>query len=261
MKEGEEKTKSGGVIMAHVLMKQLLEAGVHFGHQTKRWCPKMKEYIFSERNGIHIIDLQKTLVKLEEAYEFVKEQAKEGKTFLFVGTKKQAQQTIEEEAKRCGAFYVTQRWLGGMLTNFTTIKARIDYMIKLEELKNNGYFEKLPKKQASRLNRELEKLVKIFDGLRGIERVPDVLYIVDPKREEIAVKEANRLGIPIVAIVDTNCDPELITYPIPGNDDAIRSIKLITSKIADAIIEGKDLREKELSLEIKEEDLQSEISE
>ncbi|MEN2984181.1 MAG: 30S ribosomal protein S2 [Dictyoglomaceae bacterium] len=238
--------------MAHVLMKQLLEAGVHFGHQTKRWCPKMKEYIFSERNGIHIIDLQKTLVKLEEAYEFVKEQAKYGKTFLFIGTKKQAQQSIEEEAKRCGAFYVTQRWLGGMLTNFSTIKSRIEYMIRLEEMKNNGKFEKLPKKEALRYERELEKLVKLFDGLRGIETLPDVVFIVDPKREEIAVKEARRLNIPIVAIVDTNCDPEVIDYPIPGNDDAIRAVKLIVSKIADAIIEGRDLREKELELQEKE---------
>ncbi|MCX7845885.1 MAG: 30S ribosomal protein S2 [Dictyoglomaceae bacterium] len=238
--------------MAHILMKQLLEAGVHFGHQTKRWCPKMKDYIFSERNGIHIIDLQKTLVKLEEAYEFLKEQAKEGKTFLFVGTKKQAQQSIEEEAKRCGAFYVTQRWLGGMLTNFSTIKSRIDYMIRLEEMKNNGKFEKLPKKEALRYERELEKLVKLFDGLRGIETLPDVVFIVDPKREEIAVKEASRLKIPIVAIVDTNCDPELVDYPIPGNDDAIRAVKLIVSKMADAIIEGKDLREKELELQEKE---------
>lgn len=238
--------------MAHVLMKQLLEAGVHFGHQTKRWCPKMKEYIFSERNGIHIIDLQKTLVKLEEAYEFLKEQAKEGKTFLFVGTKKQAQQSIEEEAKRCGVFYVTQRWLGGMLTNFITIKSRIDYMIQLEEMKKDGRWEKLPKKEALKYERELEKLVKIFDGLRGIEKLPDVVFIVDPKREEIAVKEARRLSIPIVAIVDTNCDPELIDYPIPGNDDAIRAVRLIVSKMADAIIEGKELREKELELQQKE---------
>ncbi|HOJ92640.1 MAG TPA: 30S ribosomal protein S2 [Dictyoglomaceae bacterium] len=246
--------------MAHIVMKQLLEAGVHFGHQTKRWCPKMKDYIFSERNGIHIIDLQKTLLELEKAYEFVKDQAKEGKTFLFLGTKKQAQQTIEEEAKRCGAYYVTFRWLGGMLTNFSTIKPRIDYMVQLEEMKNNGYFEKLPKKQASRLNRELEKLVKVFEGVRGIERVPDVIYIVDPKREEIAVREANRLGIPIIAIVDTNCDPEVVTYPIPGNDDAIRAIKLLTSKIADAILEGRSLREKDLEFQAKEEDLTSEIS-
>ncbi|HOP95318.1 MAG: 30S ribosomal protein S2 [Dictyoglomaceae bacterium] len=246
--------------MAHIVMKQLLEAGVHFGHQTKRWCPKMKDYIFSERNGIHIIDLQKTLLELEKAYEFVKDQAKEGKTFLFLGTKKQAQQTMEEEAKRCGAYYVTFRWLGGMLTNFSTIKPRIDYMVQLEEMKNNGYFEKLPKKQASRLNRELEKLVKVFEGVRGIERVPDVIYIVDPKREEIAVREANRLGIPIIAIVDTNCDPEVVTYPIPGNDDAIRAIKLLTSKIADAILEGRSLREKDLEFQAKEEDLTSEIS-
>lgn len=238
--------------MAHILMKQLLEAGVHFGHQTKRWCPKMKEYIFSERNGIHIIDLQKTLVKLEEAYEFLKEQAKEGKTFLFVGTKKQAQQSIEEEAKRCGTFYVTQRWLGGMLTNFSTIKSRIEYMIRLEEMKNEGKLEKLPKKEALKYERELEKLVKLFDGLRGIETFPDVIFIVDPKREEIAVREAKRLNIPIVAIVDTNCDPESIDYPIPGNDDAIRAVKLIVSKMADAIIEGRDLREKELELQEKE---------
>ncbi len=238
--------------MAHILMKQLLEAGVHFGHQTKRWCPKMKEYIFSERNGIHIIDLQKTLVKLEEAYEFLKDQAKEGKTFLFVGTKKQAQQSVEEEAKRCGAFYVTQRWLGGMLTNFSTIKPRIEYMIRLEEMKNNGKLEKLPKKEALKYERELEKLVKLFDGLRRIDTLPDVVFIVDPKREEIAVREAKRLNIPIVAIVDTNCDPESIDYPIPGNDDAIRAVKLIVSKMADAIIEGRDLREKEVELQEKE---------
>jgi len=238
--------------MAHIQMKQLLEAGVHFGHQTKRWCPKMKEYIFSERNGIHIIDLQKTVIKLEEAYEFVKEEARQGKTFLFIGTKKQAQQSIEEEAKRCGAFYVTQRWLGGTLTNFTTIKSRIEYMLQLEQMKNEGKWEKLPKKEVLKYQRELEKLVKNFDGLRGMEKVPDVVFIVDPKREEIAVREARRLNIPIVAIVDTNCDPELIDYPIPGNDDAIRAIRLIVSKIADAIIEGKELRDKELELQEKE---------
>ncbi len=226
--------------MPVVTMKQLLEAGVHFGHRTRRWNPKMKPYIYAARKGIYIIDLQKTLKLLDEAYEFVKKRASEGATILFVGTKKQAQQVIKEEAERCGAFYVNNRWLGGLLTNFHTIRKRIDKLIELEEMEAAGEFEKYTKKEQSKLRRILEKLRKNLGGLKGMDRIPDILYVVDPRKEKIAVAEANKLGIPIVAMVDTNSDPDLIDYVIPSNDDAIRSIKLITSKIADAYLEGRE---------------------
>lgn len=225
--------------MSVISMKQLLEAGVHFGHQTRRWNPKMAEYIFTERNGIYIIDLQKTVEKLEEAYEFIKKMAMEDKKILFVGTKKQAQDSIKEEAERCGMFYVNQRWLGGMLTNFKTIRSRVERLKELEQMETNGTFEVLPKKEVIKLRKEKEKLEKFLSGIKEMNRIPDVLFIVDPRKEKIAIAEAKSLGIPIVAIVDTNCDPEEVDYPIPGNDDAIRAVKLITSKIADAVLEGK----------------------
>jgi small subunit ribosomal protein S2 len=226
--------------VAVLTMKQLLEAGVHFGHRTQRWNPKMKEYIFGARKGIYIIDLQKTSKLLDEAYNFVRDKAAEGGTILFVGTKKQAQQVIKQEAERCGAFYVNHRWLGGLLTNFETIRKRIDKLIELEEMEANGEFDHLPKKEQSRLRRILEKLRKNLGGLKNMTRLPDVIYIVDPRKERNAVFEANLLKIPTVAIVDTNCDPDEIDYIIPGNDDAIRAIQLITSKIADAYLEGRE---------------------
>ncbi|AEH51113.1 30S ribosomal protein S2 [Pseudothermotoga thermarum] len=226
--------------MPVVTMKQLLEAGAHFGHRTRRWNPKMAPYIYGERKGIYIIDLQKTLKLLEEACDFVRAKASEGATMLFVGTKKQAQHVIREEAKRCGAFYVDNRWLGGLLTNFNTIKNRIARLIELEQMEENGELSKLPKKEQSKVRRELEKLRKNLGGLKGMTKLPDIVYIVDPRKEKNAVAEANRLGIPIVAIVDTNCDPDPIDFVIPANDDAIRSIKLITSKIADAYLEGRE---------------------
>jgi small subunit ribosomal protein S2 len=220
-------------------MKQLLESGVHFGHQTRRWNPKMKPYIFAERNGIYIVDLQKTVKGLERAYDFLREVSKGGGSVLFVGTKRQAQETIAEEAQRCGQFYINQRWLGGLLTNFQTIARRVRYMIRLQEMEESGEFERYPKKEVIKLRKERAKLEKYLSGIRDMKDTPDALYVVDPRREEIAVKEAHKLGIPVVAIVDTNCDPELINFPIPGNDDAIRAIKLITSLMADAIIEGR----------------------
>lgn len=225
--------------MSVVSMKQLLEAGVHFGHQTRRWNPKMKPYIFIERNGIYIIDLQKTVRMIEEAYDFLRSTAQSGGRVLFVGTKKQAQEAVETEAKRAGEFYVNQRWLGGTLTNFVTIKGRIQKLLELEEWEASGYLQRLPKKEANRLLKEKAKLEKYFSGIRGMQELPDALFIVDPRKEHNAVLEARRLGIPIVAIVDTNCDPDEIDYVIPGNDDAIRSVKLIASKMADAILEGK----------------------
>lgn len=225
--------------MAIVSMKQLLESGVHFGHQTRRWNPKMKPYIFAERNGIYIVDLQKTVKGLEKAYDFLREVSKGGGSVLFVGTKRQAQETIAEEAQRCGQFYINQRWLGGLLTNFQTIARRVRYMIRLQEMEESGEFERYSKKEAIKLRKERAKLEKYLSGIRDMKDIPDALYLVDPRREEIAVKEAHKLGIPVIAIVDTNCDPELINFPIPGNDDAIRAIKLITSLMADAIIEGR----------------------
>ena len=228
--------------MAVVSMKQLLEAGVHIGHQTRRWNPKMAEYIFTERNGIYIIDLQKTVRKLEEAYNFVRDLAMEGKSVLFVGTKKQAQESVKEEAERAGAFYVNARWLGGMMTNFTTIRHRIDRLRQLRAMEADGTFELLPKKEVSKLNLEIEKLEKFLGGIKDMKQLPGALFIVDPRKERIAVAEAKKLGIPIVAIVDTNCDPDEIDYVIPGNDDAIRAVKLISATIANAIIEGNEGR-------------------
>ena len=225
--------------MSVVSMKSLLEAGVHFGHQTRRWNPKMKKYIFTERNGIYIIDLQKTVRKIEEAYDFVRETVQDGGKVLFVGTKKQAQDAIEKEAKRCGEFYINQRWLGGLLTNFQTIKTRIERLKDLEEMETDGRFDVLPKKEVIGLRHERERLEKFLGGIKDMNGLPDVMYVVDPKKENIAVKEAQKLGIPIVGILDTNCDPDELDYPIPGNDDAIRAVKLITETMANAVIEGK----------------------
>lgn len=225
--------------MAVISMKQLLEAGVHFGHQTRRWNPKMAEYIFTERNGIYIIDLQKTVKKVEEAYSFVRELAMNGGSILFVGTKKQAQDSIKEEAERCGQFYVNARWLGGMLTNFKTIKKRIERLHELEEMEKNNIFDVLPKKEVIKLKAEMEKLEKNLGGIKNMKDLPSAMFVVDPRKERIAILEARKLGIPVVAIVDTNCDPDEVDYIIPGNDDAIRAVKLIAGKIADAVLEGK----------------------
>ena len=225
--------------MAVVAMKQLLEAGVHFGHQTRRWDPKMAEYIFQARNGIHIIDLQKTSKKLDEAYAFVKEQVEEGKTVLFVGTKKQAQECMKEAAIKCGMYYVDQRWLGGMLTNFGTIQKRIQRLKDLETMEQDGTFDVLPKKEVIILKKEMEKLEKNLGGIKEMDKLPGVIFLVDPKKERIAILEAKKLNIPVVGIVDTNCNPQDLDYPIPGNDDAIRSVSLIADVMANAIIEGK----------------------
>jgi len=225
--------------MSVISMKQLLEAGVHFGHQTRRWNPKMKEYIFTERNGIYIIDLQKTVKKAEEAYNFVRSVAEAGDSILFVGTKKQAQESIEQEAKRCEMFYVNQRWLGGMLTNFKTIQTRIAKLRKIEKMEVDGDFAYLPKKEVIKLKAEQEKLEKNLSGIKDMKKLPGAMFVVDPRKEHIAVMEARALGIPVVAIVDTNCDPDEVDYAIPGNDDAIRAVKLIASKMADAVLEGR----------------------
>ena len=225
--------------MSVISMKQLLEAGVHFGHQTRRWNPKMKEYIFTERNGIYIIDLQKTVKKIEEAYNFVRDLAMEDKSILFVGTKKQAQESIEQEAKRCDMFYVNQRWLGGMLTNFKTIQGRIARLRRIEQMEATGQFDLLPKKEVMQLKLEQQKLEKNLGGIKEMKKLPGALFVVDPRKEHIAVAEARTLKIPIVAIIDTNCDPDEVDYPIPGNDDAIRAVKLITAKMADAVLEGR----------------------
>lgn len=224
--------------MAIVTMKQLLEAGVHFGHQTRRWNPKMAKYIFGDRNGIHIIDLQKTVKMLETAYNFVRDTVTSGESILFVGTKKQAIESVVEEAKRCNMFYVNQRWLGGMLTNFQTIKKSVARLLALERMREDGTFQVLPKKEVAKLEKEIAKLEKYLGGIKNMDRLPGAVFVVDSKKEEIAVSEARKLGIPLVAIVDTNCDPDIIDYPIPGNDDAIRAVRLIFSKIADAVIEG-----------------------
>ena len=225
--------------MAVVAMKQLLEAGVHFGHQTRRWDPRMAEYIYQARNGIHIIDLQKTSKKLDEAYEFVKEASAEGKNILFVGTKKQAQECVKEAAEKSGMFYVNQRWLGGTLTNFQTIRKRINRLTELENMENDGTFEVLPKKEVVLLNKEKAKLEKNLGGIKEMVQLPDVLFVIDPKKEHIAILEARKLNIPIVGLVDTNCDPNDVDYVIPGNDDAIRAVKLIADTIANAVIEGR----------------------
>ena len=225
--------------MAVVSMKQLLEAGVHFGHQTRRWNPKMAPYIFTERNGIYIIDLQQTVKKLEEAYMFVRDTAANGGEILFVGTKKQAGDSVKEEAERCGMHYVNARWLGGMLTNFKTIRRRIERLAQLRKMEEDGTFELLPKKEVVKLKLEIEKLEKFIGGIKNMAELPAALFIVDPKKEKIAVSEARKLGIPIVAIVDTNCDPDEVDYVIPGNDDAIRAVKLIAGTMANAVLEGK----------------------
>lgn len=225
--------------MAVVAMKQLLEAGVHFGHQTRRWDPKMAEYIFQARNGIHIIDLQKTSKKLDEAYAFLKEQAEAGKTVLFVGTKKQAQECVKEAAEKCGMYYVNQRWLGGTLTNFSTIRKRIGRLLELEKMQEDGTFEVLPKKEVILLKKEMEKLEKNLGGIKEMTEVPGVMFIVDPKKEKIGILEARKLGIPVIGLVDTNCNPQDVNYAIPGNDDAIRAVKLIADCMANAVIEGK----------------------
>ncbi|TDA67214.1 MAG: 30S ribosomal protein S2 [Clostridia bacterium] len=225
--------------MAIISMKQLLEAGVHFGHQTRRWNPKMASYIFTERNGIYIIDLQKTVRKIEEAYHFVRELSASGGKLLFVGTKKQAQESIRVEAERCGMYYVNVRWLGGTLTNFATIRQRVQRLRKLEEMEARGDLERLSKKEAAALRAQKEKLERFLGGIKNIESLPGALFIVDPRKERIAVAEARKLGIPTLAIVDTNCDPDEIDYVIPGNDDAIRAVKLLTAKMADAVLEGR----------------------
>ena len=224
--------------MAVVSMKQLLEAGVHFGHQTRRWNPKMARFIFTERNGIYIIDLQKTVKKMDEAYNFVRDLAAEGGKIVFVGTKKQAQESIKSEAERCNQYFVNERWLGGMLTNFQTIEKRVKRLKTLEKQAEDGTFEVLPKKEVTLLKHEMEKLQKYLGGIKDMKKLPDALFIIDPKKEEIAVAEARKLNIPIIATVDTNCDPDVIDYPIPANDDAIRAVKLLTGKIADAVLEG-----------------------
>ncbi|MBY0406033.1 MAG: 30S ribosomal protein S2 [Cyanobacteria bacterium] len=228
-------------------LEELLEAGVHFGHQTKRWNPKMKPFIWGERNGIYIIDLTKTTQLLDDAFEFVKQAASQNKKIVFVGTKKQAADIVAEEARRCGAYFINKRWLGGTLTNFETIRTRINKLRELEDMRDNGHFDRLPKKEVAVLTRQLTKLDRSLGGIKEMRGMPELLFIVDQKRELIAVQEANKAGVPIVGIVDTNCDPDCIDYVIPGNDDAIRAIKLITSKIADAVLEGRDSRQQYLS--------------
>ncbi len=231
--------------MSVISMKSLLEAGVHFGHQTRRWNPKMAEYIFTERNGIYIIDLQKTVVKVEEAYVIIKDIVSDGGEVLFVGTKKQAQESIASEAKRSGMHFVNQRWLGGMLTNFKTIAKRIQRLEEIEKMEEDGIFEVLPKKEVTQLKNEAGKLEKFLGGIRNMKKMPSVLFVVDPRKEKIAVKEAHILGIPVVSIVDTNCDPDEVDYVIPGNDDAIRAVKLLTETMANAILEGKQGEQEE----------------
>ena len=235
--------------MADVTMKELLEAGVHFGHETKRWDPRMKPYIFGARNGIYIIDLQKTVQLFRETYQFVRDLAAKGEAVLFVGTKKQAQESISEEASRCGMFYVNQRWLGGMLTNFQTIRKSIDRLKKLEAMKHEEIYNLLPKKEILELEKERSRLEKTLGGIKNMDRPPGAVFVVDPKKEKIAVSEARKIGIPSIGVVDTNCNPEDVDYVIPGNDDAIRAIRLISSKIADAVVEGRQIYEKHLQTE------------
>ena len=239
--------------MSIISMKQLLEAGVHFGHQTRRWNPKMAPYIFTQRNGIYIIDLQKTVRMIDQAYNFVREVVESGKSILFVGTKKQAHDSIYEEATRCGMFYVNQRWLGGTLTNFRTIRSRVARLKKIEQMKEDGTFDVLPKREVLELEKERERLPRFLGGIRDMDTLPGALFVVDPRKERIAVAEARKLGIPIVAIVDTNCDPDEVDYVIPGNDDAIRAVRLLTSKIADAVIEAREGRQGEDVVEAEEE--------
>ncbi len=242
-------------------MKELLESGVHFGHQVKRWNPKMKKYIFGERNGIYIIDLQKTMKGLEEAYHFIKEIALTGQRVLFVGTKRQAQDSIEEEATRADSYFVNQRWLGGMLTNFVTIKKSIEKLKRIETMKEDGTYDVLTKKEVSKLEKEREKLEKFLKGIKDMDDLPGAVFVIDPKKEKIAVNEARKLSIPVVAVVDTNCDPDQVDYVIPGNDDAIRAIKLITSKMADAIQESQTIRDKELEEAAQEAEIEEKIEE
>jgi len=230
--------KPGGIRMSVISMKQLLEAGVHFGHQTRRWNPKMAEYIYTERNGIYIIDLQKSVGKVDEAYKAVSDIAAEGGTILFVGTKKQAQEAVQTEAERCGMYYVNERWLGGMLTNFKTIQSRIKRLKDIEKMAEDGTFDVLPKKEVVNIKKEWDKLEKNLGGIKDMKRIPDAIFVVDPKKEKICVQEAHSLGITLIGIADTNCDPEELDYVIPGNDDAIRAVKLIVSKMADAVIEA-----------------------
>ena len=239
--------------MGVISMKQLLEAGVHFGHQTRRWNPKMAQYIFTERNGIYIIDLQKTVKKLEEAYMFVRDVAANGDTVLFVGTKKQAAESVKDEALRAGVHVVNARWLGGMMTNFKTIQRRIQRLAQLRKMEEDGTFDRLPKKEVIKLKLEIEKLEKFLGGIKDMKKLPGALFVVDPRKEKIAVAEAKKLGIPVVAIVDTNCDPDEVDYVIPGNDDAIRAVKLISSVMADAIMEGRQGNTEEAAVEEKEE--------
>ena len=238
MKPAKDYLTNGGIKMSVISMKQLLEAGVHFGHQTRRWNPKMAEYIYTERNGIYIIDLQKSVGKVDEAYNAIYDVAAQGGSILFVGTKKQAQEAVKTEAERCGMYYVNERWLGGMLTNFKTIQSRINRLKEIEAMEADGTFDVLPKKEVIQLKKEQEKLEKNLGGIKNMKRIPDAIFIVDPKKEAICVQEAHILGIPLIGIVDTNCDPEEIDYVIPGNDDAIRAVKLIVSKMADAVIEA-----------------------
>ncbi|NLD05850.1 MAG: 30S ribosomal protein S2 [Synergistaceae bacterium] len=247
--------------MGVVSMKQLLECGVHFGHQTRRWNPKMKPYIFTERNGIYIIDLQKTVKGLEKAYDFVREVSKSGGTLLFVGTKRQAQDPIREEALKAGQYYINQRWLGGLLTNFATIRRRVTRMVELQEMENNGTINKYPKKEIIKLRKEREKLEKYLSGIKEMKDIPDALFIIDPRRETIAVLEAHKLGIPVISIVDTNCDPDVIDYPIPGNDDAIRAIELVVGLMANAFIEGRQGQDSKVEDVSKEEEDVEEVKE
>lgn len=245
-----------------ISMKNLLEAGVHFGHQTRRWNPKMKKFIFTQRNGIYIIDLQKTVKQIEDAYEFIRDIVADGGKVLFVGTKKQAQEAVETEAKRSGQFFVSQRWLGGMLTNYKTIRKRIDRLKKLELMEEDGTFQRLPKKEVIKLRRETEKLEKFLSGIKEMDKLPDVLFVIDPKNEKIAVNEARILGIPVVGVVDTNCDPDEVDIAIPGNDDAIRAVKLLTGTIANAIVEAKQGQQEEVSEETVEvEEVKEEVVE
>ena len=235
---GAVGSKEESSLAAIIPMKALLEAGVHFGHQTRRWDPRMRPFIFTERNGIHILDLQQTVVRLQEAYNFVRDLVANGGDILFVGTKKQAQEAIQSEATRCHMPYVNQRWLGGMLTNFQTIQGRIDHLVRLDDRRAKGEFERLPKKEVLRLNDEIARLERLLGGIKEMTRLPAALYVIDPTKEHIAIAEAQRLGVPIVSLVDTNCNPDVIDYPVPANDDAIRAVKLLTAKIADAVIEG-----------------------
>ncbi|MFD2925550.1 30S ribosomal protein S2 [Halobacillus naozhouensis] len=238
--------------MSVISMKQLLEAGVHFGHQTRRWNPKMKKYIFTERNGIYIIDLQKTVKKVDEAFNYVRQVAEDGGNILFVGTKKQAQDTVRDEATRCGMYYINQRWLGGTLTNFQTIRKRINRLIDIERMEEDGTFDVLPKKEVVDMLKEKDRLVKFLGGIKEMTSIPDAMFVIDPRKERIAIAEAHKLNIPVIGIVDTNCDPDEIDYVIPANDDAIRAVKLLTSKMADAVLEAKQGEETEVTEEAEE---------